>query len=258
VNPAGKRSGQDKDFLEQLERFFDSKVEPKLRNGFRELEKVLKKEIRIRKLEEIEQLLKKEIKLGKLKDSDLLRYDPESPFSYLSAFIRDKAVASVAPSTKYVVKKVLKAMAVDKARLAVEFGPAEGVITRKILQKLPKDGILVGIERNENFAKAVERIRDDRLRVVCADVQEIDVILEDLGLSKPDVIVSGIPFSYFEPIQRHELLRKISSLLSPRGRFVAYQFTTHLIPLLKLYFKQIDTQFEIRNLPPHFIFTCRK
>ena len=78
------------------------------------------------------------------------------------------------------------------------------------------------------------------------------------GLDAPDAIVSGIPFSYFEPIQRHELLRKLSALLDPKGRFVAYQFTTHLIPLLKLYFKKIDTQFEIRNLPPHFIFTCLK
>jgi phospholipid N-methyltransferase len=78
------------------------------------------------------------------------------------------------------------------------------------------------------------------------------------GIEAADVVVSGIPFSYFDRERRKALLRKTNGILKPGGRFVAYQFTTHLIPLLKQHFRRVDTQFEVRNLPPHFIFTAHK
>lgn len=239
----GKRGGRrkEKDVLDQLEEFFDGKVRPKVRDGYREVEKFLKKEIRFPK-----------------NKKKLLEYDPDSPFSYVMAFLRDKAVASVAPSTKYVIKKVLKAMDPARARVLVEYGPAEGVITRHILSKMNRDGILVAIERNEHFVRALHRMKDSRLRVVHGDVQDIEKILRELDLPAADVIVSGIPFSYFDKDSRRRLVRKTFAMLNPGGRFVPYQFTTHLIPLLKKHFRKVDTQFEVRNLPPFFIFTAHK
>jgi phospholipid N-methyltransferase len=233
---------QRKDLFDQLEDFFENKLEPSLKKASSEVEKLLKKEIR----------------LGKNGKSDVLSYDPDSPFSYIAAFLRDRKVAALHPSSKYVVDRVVKAMDLDRARVVVEFGPAEGVMTRRILPKLPADGILVAVELNENFVSALRKIKDSRLRVVHGDVREIDAILRREGVASADVMISGIPFSFFNPRERHELLSKISALLTPGGRFIAYQFTTHLIPLLKCYFKRVHTQFEIRNLPPHFVFSCYK
>ena len=233
----------DRDVLEQLDGFFDQDVENLFKNGFQGLKKLMKKEIRLARTE---------------KKSKLLEYNPDSPFSYLAAFLRDKAVASVAPSTKYVIKRVVKAMDLKRARVVVEYGPAEGVITRRILAELPADGVLMAVERNANFVKALNRIRDPKLRVVQGDVQDIDEILRAQRLDGADVIVSGIPFSFFDPPGRRRLLGKTCGLLNRGGRFVAYQFTTHLIPLLKYYFREVDTQLELRNLPPHFVFTCLK
>lgn len=204
----------------------------------------------------LERFLKQEVKLGRGKP--LLEYDPNSPFSYLTAFLRDRTVASVAPSTKYVINRVVKALEPEKLKVLVEFGPAEGVITRRLLARLPQDATIVAIERNENFVRALRRIHDPRLRVVHGDVRDVDEILRGQGLAGADAVVSGIPFSFFTPPERLALLEKIRGLLNPRGRFVAYQFTTHLIPLLRRFFQKVDTQFEIRNLPPHFVFTCFK
>ena len=47
-------------------------------------------------------------------------------------------------------------------------------------------------------------------------------------------------------------------MLEPSGRFIAYQVTTHLIGLLEDYFRKVKTEFEIRNIPPHFVFTAYK
>ena len=78
------------------------------------------------------------------------------------------------------------------------------------------------------------------------------------GLPKADRIVSGVPFALFTGRERHEILTKSSNLLNPGGRFVAFGYTTHLIPMLKDYFSDVDIQFEMRNLPPSFVFTALK
>ncbi|MDE2291011.1 MAG: methyltransferase domain-containing protein [Elusimicrobia bacterium] len=229
-----KATRDDKDILDKLEEFFDEKIQPKVK--------------------EIEKVLKKEIELGKLKPENLIEYDADSPFSYITAFLGDKGVTSVAPSTKFLVDRTLKAMDLDEASDIVEFGPGEGVMTRRILHAMPEDGKLITIELNPHFARTVRRIRDPRLRVVQGDVQEVERHMERHGMAKADVVVSGVPFSFFDPPDRHRLVEKIKSCLKPGGRFVAYQVTTHLIPVLKRHFKHVDGKLELRNLPPHFVF----
>lgn len=201
-------------------------------------------------LQQLERFIEKSIKGGFRLD-----YDPDHPLSYIAAFLRDRSVASVAPSTKYVVDRVLRAMDLATASAVVEYGPAEGVITRKALARMPAGGAFIAVERNADFVKALKKIDDPRLRVIHGDVQHID---EVLGPVQVDVIVSGIPFSFLEPAEREKLLQKTHDRLRPGGRFVAYQFTAHLIPLLKRRFRKVKTEFEIRNLPPHFVFTAYK
>ena len=67
-----------------------------------------------------------------------------------------------------------------------------------------------------------------------------------------------MPFALFRPRGRHELLARTTDLLKPGGRFVAYQMTTHLIPLLADYFSRVETEFEVRNIPPLFVFKALK
>jgi len=232
---------EKKDILEQLERFYDEKVEKKVKNGVGKIEKLLTKEIR----------------LGD--GNGFINYDEESPLSYIAAFMKDKGVSSVMPSSKFIVRRVIKAMNLTKVNTVVEYGPAEGVITQQILDRIGADGRVLAIELNGNFVKALKKkIQDPRLIAVKGDVQHVKDIMSEHGIRGADAIVSGIPFSFFNPRERHQLLEKTLEQLNDQGRFVAYQFTTHLIPLLKCYFSKVDTQLEVRNLPPHFVFTGHK
>ncbi len=180
-----------------------------------------------------------------------------NPFSYIEAFLKDPKVASIAPSTKFVIRRVIARME-RSAKVVIEYGPAEGVITREILKRLPVDGILVAVELNEDFTASLSKLEDPRLKVIRGSVTEIDELVAPLSLPPADAIVSGIPFSFLKPVERHALLHKTADLLKPGGRFIAYQFTTHLVPLMKYHFDDVDIDFEPRNLPPHFIFTGTK
>lgn len=197
-------------------------------------------------------------KLFKRNGKDDPRAGGDEDLSYIKAMLDDKAVAALMPSSKFLVKRIVKAMDLRGAKTVIEYGAAAGVITRQILPKLPPDGRLLAVEFNRPLFDMLRRINDPRLTVVNGDVREIDALASRHGFEQADAIVSGVPFSMFSGRQRHELLLKTCGLIRPGGRFVAYQVTTHLISLLDDYFKRFETEFEIRNLPPHFIFTAIK
>lgn len=180
------------------------------------------------------------------------------PFSYLETFAADAGVAAIHPSSKYLVGRVVRAVEQGRPRVVVEFGAAEGVMTKKILKGLPQDGLLAAIERNEGFYRELAGLRDARLRTACGDVREMKKILAELGIGRADCFVSGIPFSFLSPAERSALVHEVYSHLPRGGRFVAYQCTTHLIPLLRKQFRQVKVELELRNMPPHFVFTAIK
>lgn len=178
----------------------------------------------------------------------------------MKAFLSDPSVAAVTPSSKSLVERTVKAMALGQAKVIVEYGAARGVLTRRILEAMRPDAKLIAIEFNSKFFEDFSaNVRDPRLTAVRGDVREIDKLLAAHGVLKVDRIVSGVPLSFFSSKERRELLAKTRGLLKPGGRFVVtYQFAIHLVPLLKDYFRKVDVQFEIRNIPPCFVFTAVK
>ena len=177
---------------------------------------------------------------------------------YVKVFMDDRAVAAVTPSSRYLVDRTVKAMNLAHAKVIVEYGAARGVMTKRILEKMRPDAKLFAIEFNAALYAELKNVSDPRMTTIHGDVREIEKILARHGQNSADVIVSGVPFAFFSGRGRHELLAKTAGLLNPGGRFVAYQVTTHLIPMLPDYFSKVDTQFEVRNLPPHFVFTALK
>lgn len=180
------------------------------------------------------------------------------PFNYLGTFIGDAGVAAIHPSSKYLVSRVVRAVEQGRPRVVVEFGAADGVMTKKILKGLAQDGLLAAIERNEGFYKSLAEIRDARLRTARGDALDMKKILGEMGIGKADCFVSGIPFSFLSPAERSALVHEVYCHLPHGGRFVAYQCTTHLIPLLRGQFQQVKVELELRNMPPHFVFTAIK
>lgn len=178
---------------------------------------------------------------------------------YVKAFWDDRSIGSVTPSSRFLVERMVKSAALADAKLVVEYGPADGVITRDLLKAMRPDARLFAVEFNEKMhAALLEKVKDPRLTAIRGDVRRIDKLLAGQSVASVDRIVSCVPFALFTGRERHEILTKTADLLAPGGRFVAFGYTTHLIPMLKDYFSDVDIQFEVRNIPPSFIFTALK
>lgn len=172
---------------------------------------------------------------------------------FFKTALDDYRVGAVVPSSKYVVQKVLLSLPPD-IRYIVEYGAGDGVITKGLLSRLPSDGRLVAVERNPLLAARLREISDDRLVIVEDDVVALSNDFSQFCLPRIDAVISGIPFTFFNPATRRQIVANTHRALAPGGLFLAYQVSPLMVPYLKNAFEnRVGIDLELRNLPPYFI-----
>lgn len=176
---------------------------------------------------------------------------------FLKTYIKDYRVGALFPSSKAVVRKIVRQLAPD-VTFIIEYGAGDGVVTLALLGAIPKDGKVVAIETNTNFIKVLKNIHDPRLIVLNADVRDVVRDFSALNLPRIDAIVSGIPFSFFNKEARNEILAKTANAVSASGQFIAYQYSLLIVSTLKEHFDAVSIEFEPRNIFPYFIMNARK
>lgn len=163
-------------------------------------------------------------------------------------------IGSIIPSSRFLERRIAEAAGVASAKVIIELGPGIGGITREMLREMPQNAKLLSVEINPHFNKLVSRIEDDRLITHLGSASELGKIVSDYDLDPPDAIVSGIPFSTMSRSLGSKILKEISSLLPPNGRFVAYQVNSHVAALCQPYLGAAQTSTELFNIPPMRIF----
>lgn len=176
---------------------------------------------------------------------------------FLKRFVsQPNQVGSVIPSSRFLCKRMMEAVPWDEARVIVELGPGTGVFTKDILNKRMPDSTFFVIERDAKFQEIL-RSRFPGL-IVQDEAQNLRHYLQEQGLSKVDAIVSSLPFAVFPEELRNEILQAILDILAPDGVFVTYQYSLQLKSELERLFDQVEIGFTPFNIPPAFIYTCRK
>jgi phospholipid N-methyltransferase len=180
---------------------------------------------------------------------------------FLGKFLRHGvAIASVAPSSRWLSRATVQTVAWDRARVILELGAGTGPITNVIAKEAPPGCRVVVIERDPDFARLLrERFgaRPD-FTVVEGDAGELGSILAGLGIDRVDHVISGLPVPSFpKPLQRR-LFQTLRTLL---GREGSYSQITE-IPWLYLmfyrrFFDEVRFAFEPRNVPPAGAYHCR-
>ncbi|HAP01681.1 MAG TPA: hypothetical protein DCQ93_07140, partial [Bacteroidetes bacterium] len=87
------------------------------------------------------------------------------PIQFLNQFLENKKVGAVMPSSRYLVREMIKPIDFSKAHLIVEYGPGHGNITKEILKKMLPDAKLLVFEINPPFIEELEKIKDNRLHI---------------------------------------------------------------------------------------------
>lgn len=181
-----------------------------------------------------------------------------SRVTFFKQFIRDyKEIGSVTPSSRFLVRKMLKAMNFDSARVLVELGPGTGCFTEEILRKMSPDAVLVVFETNKAFCDTLgEKYPDPRMKIVNDTAEKIGEYLNKFGLDKADVVLSGLPLTNIPDPAKSNIVAESARCLKPGGIFTQYQYLTTARKILRKYFTTVKIRWTPANLPPAFYYIC--
>ncbi|MEK7197927.1 MAG: methyltransferase domain-containing protein [Patescibacteria group bacterium] len=168
-----------------------------------------------------------------------------------------REAGAITMSSKYVVKQVLKHLP-HKLDTVVEYGPGTGVMTEAILERLSPQGKLLAIEANSGFTKALNQLKDARLRILHGKAQHLAPSLMN-EFSHADAVVSSIPFTFVESTVRLKILSDAYEMLAPGGTLIIFhQYTPLMFYSLYKMFRSVTIEFEVRNIFPCFMMVAKK
>lgn len=175
---------------------------------------------------------------------------------FLKTFIKErKQVGALAPSSRYLVKKMCDKIDFENAKNIVELGPGTGVFTEELLARSNDDCKIFVIELNEEFhAFLAHKFKDKRIVLLRESADNIDQILADHNVKKADAILSSLPLAVIPDQIKKRIIIKSYDVLKKGGVYVQYQYSLNAKKLLELKFGKVQLSFVAANIPPAFVY----
>ena len=181
-------------------------------------------------------------------------------FNFFKEAVKNyKTSGTVTPSSKYLAKKMLREINFSTAKVIIELGPGNGVITHTILKKIKLNTILICFEINEAFYTELKKINHPQLIVIKASAENMREEIKKLGFTQIDYIISSLPLTIIPKELSNNILNESYELLNNKGVFIQYQYSlTYYKKLKDVFGNNIQLSFEPLNFPPAFIYNCIK
>lgn len=175
---------------------------------------------------------------------------------FLKTFFKErKQVGALAPSSRFLVKKMCDKIDFGTARNIVELGPGTGVFTEEILKRAHADCRIFVIELNEEFYTILKkRFNDPRIVLLRESADNIDRILADHNVEQADAILSSLPLAVIPDQIRKKIIIKAYDALKQGGIYVQYQYSLNAKKLIEMKFGKLKMGFVAINIPPAFVY----
>lgn len=179
----------------------------------------------------------------------------------MKAFLtQGKRVASFAPSSRFMARKILDGIDWPAARTIVELGAGTGPITAELVKVARPETKLIVIELDPTLCG---RLRDrfrttPNVDVILGDASKFGELLTERGIPAVDHVLSGLPLPSFPAPLRDAVLETSAKTIAPGGTF--RQLTVMPMIYYKLYrryFEDVRFRFVPFNFPPGGVYVCR-
>jgi phospholipid N-methyltransferase len=170
-----------------------------------------------------------------------------------------RTVGAIAPSSERLAKKMVSDIDFKNAKCIVEYGPGTGSFTDKLLEEKEQDTILLLLEYNKEFCTQLEARynENDNIIIINDSAENIDMYLKRYGIKKVDYVVSGLPFASLPKKVSNKILKKTMTVLKKDGLFITFQYTLLKKEFISGYFKKIEMERVVLNVPPAYVFKCK-
>jgi len=179
----------------------------------------------------------------------------------MKAFLRHgRKIASFAPSSRAMARKVVDGIEWEKVRCLVELGAGTGPITAELIRHVRPQTRLIVVELDPVLCSRLKARFSNiaNLEVIHGDAVHLERLLAERGIRQVDHVLSGLPLPSFPEELRHAILSTAARVLVPGGTF--RQLTVMPLIYYRLYaryFDDIRFRFVPWNLPPGGVYVCR-
>lgn len=172
---------------------------------------------------------------------------------------RPLSTASVAPSSKYLARRIVAALPADSRRV-IELGAGTGVFTEALLSHGVAEADLLVIEFNpELHSYLLKRFPD--VSVIQADARCLETseeVARFMTGGPVQAVVSGLGLLAMPRAMQRAVLAGAFSLLPPDGRFIQFTYGPKA-PVADEVMKELGLRaqrhgFTLRNLPPASVY----
>lgn len=189
-----------------------------------------------------------------------------SAVNFLKEFVTNpQKIGAITPSSEELAVALAGSIDWDRVRVAAEYGPGLGSITRAILEQLDGQDFFA-IELNQAYADALSQQFPD-LRVYWDSVANIEQIAVAHGATQVDAVVSSLPWANFSEGLQDELLDATMNVLAPNGQFATFSYVHGLMLKSGLRFREkLERRFRSversevvwRSVPPAVVYHCER
>ena len=171
---------------------------------------------------------------------------------FIQGFIEHPVmVGSIIPSSRFTIERMLAPLDWQNCKVFVEYGPGIGTFCRPVLDRLPRDGMLIAIDTNPLFIDYLKQtITDSRFKPVLGSAEDVEAILAAHGAEHADYILSGLPFSTLPDGVGPRIAAATYRAIRKGGAFMTYQFSASARDLTARHFARIEDGFEWLNILP--------
>jgi len=174
-------------------------------------------------------------------------------------FKSPRTVGAVAPSSERLAEKMVTDIDFNNAKCIVEFGPGTGVFTDKLVERKRQGTLLLILEYNTEFCKKLEERYSGHENIVIINdsAEKVDKYLKQYDIEKVDYVVSGLPFASLPQGVSNNILTKTRNIIKNDGLFITFQYTLFKKAFIGSYFKDIELDRVVFNLPPAYVLKCQ-
>jgi phospholipid N-methyltransferase len=193
------------------------------------------------------------------------------PIAFAMEALADfRTVGAVAPSSRYLTRAMVDPLPLRRAEVVVELGCGTGVVTRELLNQMPRHSVLLAFEINPRFSRYLrEKISDPRLVVLTTSAENVREEVRRRGFQHVDAVASSLALTLMSAQLKNDILSESAGVLRPGGVFTQYLYL-HGIQwqggkpglfagdrMLRQHFRDVDQTIVWPNIPPAFVYACR-
>lgn len=170
-----------------------------------------------------------------------------------------RTIGAVAPSSRCLAEKMVSDIDFNNASCIVEYGPGTGVFTDKLLEKKKQNTKLILLEANKEFCAQLRKkyAENKNIAIIHGSAEHVDSYLKRFGIDKADYVVSGLPFASLPKNVSVKILRKTTKILGKDGLFITFQYTLLKKAFIARFFKRIEFERVLLNIPPAYVLKCK-